>query len=474
MANPYYTPPRNTTSPLVQGVGTGAKLVDMYQQSKNQRGKLDLMRQQHELSQRKFGAQQDQFSQTMDYKNRALEQGDRQLDIAEKKTPAHLQDFDPGRVKILRTAMRLGKAEKLFEPVLNDMETLAKNPKVKAVDAYRFLTRPDYLKMKQGEVLENASKELEKAVNDGDTMRAQQVKEFMEQAGDLEWVQGRMNNLFRNTRQSLAAVEQAQQIEAMKAMPEQFGPRVTDQYGNVLQQNRTTNEWEKVTGPPSGMALDVGEDGTVKFRQGVGAGANLERGTKKGLEERVVNAQEGIARLQEIAQSYQPGFQQINTRVKNAWTGLKDKLEGSPLEDWVGKATPEEKQKLEEFSEFKRDALSNINLYIKEITGAQMSEREANRIRKAMPDPGEGLFDGDSPSEFEAKWSRTMRSLKLANARYIYYLKTAPERLESGEVMSLDRFKNRLEDREEELREAGLANEEIAAKLNEEFFSLGQ
>jgi hypothetical protein len=257
-------------------------------------------------------------------------------------------------------------------------------------------------------------------------------------------------------------------------MPEQFGPRTTDQYGNVLQQNLQTGEWEKITGPPSGMSLEMGEDGTVKFRQGAGAGQALERGTKKGLEERGVNAQEGIARLSEIAQSYQPEFQQINTRVKNAWTGLKEKLEGSPVEEWVGKASPEEQQELRQFSEFKRDALSNINLYIKETTGAQMSEREASRIRKAMPDPGEGIFDGDSPAEFEAKWNRTMRNLKLANARYIYYLKTAPDKLESGEIMSMDRFKNRMADREEELREAGLGNEEIAAKLNEEFFSLGQ
>jgi hypothetical protein len=82
--------------------------------------------------------------------------------------------------------------------------------------------------------------------------------------------------------------------------------------------------------------------------------------------------------------------------------------------------SPEQKAAFEKFSVYKARGLNNVNNYIKEITGAAMTDNEAKRIRAALPDPGEGIFDGDSPSALAAKLDDAMRSARMAVARYRY------------------------------------------------------
>ena len=65
-------------------------------------------------------------------------------------------------------------------------------------------------------------------------------------------------------------------------------------------------------------------------------------------------------------------------------------------------------------------ALDNINRYIKELTGAQMSEAEAKRLRQGLPDPGDDPFSGDSPSGFRKKMKDKNEMMKLAMIRYTY------------------------------------------------------
>jgi hypothetical protein len=66
----------------------------------------------------------------------------------------------------------------------------------------------------------------------------------------------------------------------------------------------------------------------------------------------------------------------------------------------------------------KRRAYENLNLYIQEITGAQMSQEEAKRLRRVMPDPGDGIFDGDSPVQFEANLNDAMSRVRASLNRY--------------------------------------------------------
>lgn len=464
MANPYYIPQRNNTPGLVLDA------MNTIQTARTNRERTGILKKQQELDAEKLGFQRQKFDTETQLKERQLGQADQANRLRTNELPAYDRPFTRLHITDMKGVLGEVGLEDVAKPILNELEEDARQGATTGRVYGKLQAKWPAV---QNKLYEGLEKKYMKALEEGDSVRAQDLRETMRLITDDKNGSMILGAVFPQTARAMKMEERALRVDEAGAVGDQYGPRTTDQYGNILQQNITTGEWEKISSPNRSTVIRQTPDGGFEVIQGA-TGSDMQRGTRKGLEERAVNAQEGIARLQEIAQSYQPEFQQIDTRVKNAWTGLKDKLEGSPLEDWVGKATPEEKGKLEEFSEFKRDALSNINLYIKEITGAQMSEKEAKRIRQALPDPGEGILDGNSPTEFEAKWNRTMRSLKLANARYIYYLKTSPEKLESGEVMSLDRFKNRLEDREEELREAGLGDQEIAAQLNQEFFSLGQ
>lgn len=120
------------------------------------------------------------------------------------------------------------------------------------------------------------------------------------------------------------------------------------------------------------------------------------------------------ARLGEIIEAYDPKFLQTFDKMGYFFDAGKEKL-GIELSE-------EDEADLAKFSDFKASAADNMNRYIKFITGAQMSEKEANRLLKAIPVPGDGFFDGDSPTQFKAKMLRQQRDLKSASARYRFLL----------------------------------------------------
>jgi hypothetical protein len=144
------------------------------------------------------------------------------------------------------------------------------------------------------------------------------------------------------------------------------------------------------------------------------AGGNIELG-KVGanrVDEGVLDTTARLSRLKQIEQQYRPEYLQIGTRLGSTWNAIKEKA-------GVGLSEADRKG-LEQFAQFKRGAIENLNQYIKEITGAAMSIPEAERIKIGMPNPGQGVFDGDSPTEFKAKLDDVTRSLKLAESRLTY------------------------------------------------------
>ena len=169
---------------------------------------------------------------------------------------------------------------------------------------------------------------------------------------------------------------------------------------------------------PSGMKIESDGQGGFKMTTGdlaaEGQGMGLTTATQTDLQKTALATKEGIARLGGINERFKPEYQQIGTRWDALKTALKDKA-GVP----VDKASAE---LLRDFSSFKADALNNLNLYIKEITGAAMTNAEAGRITKGLPNTGSGLIDGDSPIEFKSKLDSTMSRLKSASARQFYAL----------------------------------------------------
>jgi hypothetical protein len=158
--------------------------------------------------------------------------------------------------------------------------------------------------------------------------------------------------------------------------------------------------------------------------------------SKGEIEGKIIGGKELLARIQSISSEFKPEFQEIGARLSNAWTGLRAKMgEGVSAED---------SSKLTDYKKFQRKAIENINLYIKEITGAQMSQLEADRLRLAQPDPGEAWYKGDDPITFKAKLDDVQKFARAAVARYEYYRAQglAPDKInkmiKDGSAESLD------------------------------------
>lgn len=176
---------------------------------------------------------------------------------------------------------------------------------------------------------------------------------------------------------------------------------------------------QRFTPVPSGMKIESDGQGGFTMVTGdmaaTGGTEGLTNKTRGELQGSAIASKEGLARLASISTSFRPEYQQIGTRWDAFKTSLADKA-GVPVDRQSAAL-------LRDFSSYKADALNNLNLYIKEITGAAMTNAEAGRITKGLPNPGSGILDGDSPIEFKAKLDSTMVRLKAANARQFYALK---------------------------------------------------
>jgi len=184
----------------------------------------------------------------------------------------------------------------------------------------------------------------------------------------------------------------------------------------------------------------------------------------------IIGIDDSLARLDEIDAGFDTQFLQVPGRLDAKITELQEKFR-------IGDPSPEDRQFLADFSAFQRDAIENINLEIKRITGAQMSEKEADRIRQGFPDPGEGIFDGDSPTVFRAKLNSVRNQLLLTRARRIVLLSrgidlsvlTDPARTRQFDNLSLGAVERLAEQRAEEVRAAGGDDAAVRRMLLEEF-----
>lgn len=140
----------------------------------------------------------------------------------------------------------------------------------------------------------------------------------------------------------------------------------------------------------------------------------LEKPNKSEVQKQQLNTGDQIARLNNIQFSYRPEFLNIKFRAGQEWNSLKDKFGSLPAS---------EKATLTNYSVYKQNATQNLNLTIKDLTGAAMSDAEAGRIISTLPNAGTGVFDGDSPTQFESKLNNGIQQAKYALARKQYALK---------------------------------------------------
>lgn len=147
-------------------------------------------------------------------------------------------------------------------------------------------------------------------------------------------------------------------------------------------------------------------DGTV-ISSGGGSQA-IPKPVQNDLGQKVVDFQAGLDRLRQVQSQFRREYLTLAGRGKALLSKGKEMLGGELSE--------EDSKYLTDFSQFKGSTLDNLNRYIKEITGAAMSQSEAKRIQAGMPSMD------DAPTEFEAKMDNTMRLLSRAQARAYYTL----------------------------------------------------
>jgi hypothetical protein len=131
------------------------------------------------------------------------------------------------------------------------------------------------------------------------------------------------------------------------------------------------------------------------------------------IEKRLFAATEQKARIGAIRASFKPEWQTVDEQLKQYGISWVDSI--GPLRH---KIPPAMRQSHAEYTQYRQDAFTNMNQYIKDMTGAAMSEQEAVRLRKGIPDP-----EKDGPTAFQAKLENSSAQADLAHARMNYLLR---------------------------------------------------
>lgn len=195
----------------------------------------------------------------------------------------------------------------------------------------------------------------------------------------------------------------------------------------------------------SGETIEMGADGTLRISRGGGKFKDQMRLTTPNTtaaQTSIMQTNDSLARLATIGDKFKPEYLELGTR----WGNMKNGF----LEKAGFKLSQNDQKELYEFKSFARDTSANLNQIIKDITGATVGEKEAPRLYNQVPMIGSGLFDGDGPTEFKAKYDATVTSLNSAKARQYYALQNG---LSSEQMfaMPLDSIPNMIRARGNEI-----------------------
>lgn len=166
-----------------------------------------------------------------------------------------------------------------------------------------------------------------------------------------------------------------------------------------------------------GFKMTMSDGSVVEFGGATTAGQTpgMSKKVSTKIEEDLLSTTKLLPRLYQIEQNFKEEYLRTPDKLGFEITAIRNKLQGGE------RLTEAEKQEYTKFRQFQQTVLANINAYIKEITGAQMSEPEAKRLRPVMPDIGKtgliGIFSGDDEITFEAKLKNAFHMARMATAR---------------------------------------------------------
>ena len=170
------------------------------------------------------------------------------------------------------------------------------------------------------------------------------------------------------------------------------------------QPGKAPSTWEIESTPEGGFSMRQGPDrGMAKKIQGA-------------VEGKLLTAGDTLAGITAIKARYKPEFQTIGTRFGMKWDALRDKINPKTLR-------PDEKAQLDEYSQYRAEAGQLFALTLKDLSGVAVNPTEFKRAEAWLPNPGTGLFDGDSPTELEAKTARFEEFTRKALMKAAYIRK---------------------------------------------------
>jgi hypothetical protein len=199
------------------------------------------------------------------------------------------------------------------------------------------------------------------------------------------------------------------------------------------------------TDPVTGTTVSFGEAGA------------LEKPVKKDLQAEIIAGEKALGDLDRIGEQFRGEFLTYGGRLKSSWGAFKSKA-GAELD-------PEEKQLVRDRRAFADNVNRAFNSYRKEITGAAASVQELESLRRAM------FNTEQSPEEFQASFGEFQRQLNRHQRLRRKILREGLSGPQAGK--KLDFLFARGEDddpvaRGEELRKAGLNDEQAASRLLQE------
>ena len=193
---------------------------------------------------------------------------------------------------------------------------------------------------------------------------------------------------------------------------------------------------------PYGTQMSVDpKTGEVQFASGPGVGgassADATVATKptiNKLQEKQVNINENIARLDQIDAMYDENSLRALGQLGNKITSTKD---------WLGMdIDPEQQAALESASQMKQAVTDNVSRYILEMSGKAATDAERaflQQVQVSMDDP---------PVVFQAKLKNLRRYSQALAERNMYYLRSGRiEELGSGDAVDPNKFRKLKEKR---------------------------
>jgi|TARA_R110000822_G_scaffold117610_2_gene249986 hypothetical protein len=160
-----------------------------------------------------------------------------------------------------------------------------------------------------------------------------------------------------------------------------------------------------------GITFTTNADGSTTLQIG-GSGSdsnNMEPKSKASLETMIINNSLNFESFKDIASKYRKEFSTLPIKTK-VW--YKKIQEG--LGDWspFGDISDDDKQLIKDYTAWEQASYEAVNKYIKSITGAQMSEREADRIMKGFAN-----VKDLSPTAYETKLNGILENALFSTIR---------------------------------------------------------